>query len=119
MLTGLVPGPVQNLKRYIDPKQASVTLNWDPPLNFKRAGEVTAYDIRFNPKETSNCTQFTVDVSTTRSFLTRDSGIKASTMHSFEVRARNAESIGEWNKVTAFVGEFTVDGTYIFHLIKA
>lgn len=100
--TALVPGEIQNLKRSVDKKQASMTLSWDPPLNFQRRGEVTNYQIRFKPiKGSVDYTEWTVDVSTTSIILRRDSGLKASTMYSFEVRAGNAVSAGVWRKVTA------------------
>ena len=116
---GLVPGLVQNLKKRIDPKQASVTLSWNPPLNFKWPGEVTNYQIRFKPikelfmmyqicfkptKRASNYIEKTVDVSVNSTIFTRNSGLKASTEYVFEVRARNAESTGEWTRVKAYVG---------------
>ena len=117
--TALVPGEIQSLKRSIDKKQASVTLNWDPPLNFQRPGEVTNYQIRFKPikelfmmyqicfkptKRASNYIEKTVDVSVNSTIFTRNSGLKASTEYVFEVRARNAESTGEWTRVKAYVG---------------
>ena len=105
--TALVPGEIQSLKRSIDKKQASVTLNWDPPLNFQRPNEVTNYQIRFKPiKGSVDYTERTVDVSTTSIILRRDSGLKASTMYSFEVRAGNAASAGVWRKVTACTSKF-------------
>ena len=102
----LVPGPVQNLKRVIDPKLASVKLSWDPPLNFKRPGEVTAYRISFQPKGRNESDELIIDKSSTSYLLTRDLGLKASTMHTFAVRAENAETPGELKKVTAYVGKF-------------
>lgn len=105
--TALIPGEVQNLKRSVDKKQASVTLSWDPPLNFKRPAEVTTYQIRFKPiKELIDYIEQTVDVSITSVFLTRNSGLKASTMYSFEVRASNAVSAGVWRKVTTCTSKF-------------
>ena len=113
----LVPGPVQNLKREVDDKHVSVKLNWDPPLNFKRPGEVTAYRISFQPKG-RNQSEMIIDESSTTCLLTRDSGLIASTMHTFAVRAQqNTETLGEWKKVTAYVGRccdlVTVNGMVI------
>jgi len=106
--TDLVPGPVQNLRKVTDPKRASVRLIWDPPLNFKRPGEVTAYHIRFKPCDKSTYDEMTVDVTTTSILLTRSLGLKASTMHSFEVRALNAEHAAtEWTVISAFIGMCT------------
>jgi len=103
--TDLVPGPVQNLRKVTDPKQASVRLIWDPPLNFKRPGEVIAYHIRFKPCGKSTYDEMTVDVTTTSILLTRSLGLKASTMHSFEVRALNAKHAAtEWTTISAFIG---------------
>jgi len=104
----LVPGSVQNLRKVTDPKQASLRLIWDPPLNFKRPGEVTAYHIRFKPCDKSTYDEMTVDVTTTSILLTRSLGLKASTMHSFEVRALNAEHAAtEWTVISAFIGMCT------------
>ena len=101
----LVPGPVQNLRKITDPKQASVRLIWDPPLNFKRPGEVTAYHIRFKHCDKSAYDETIVDVTTTSILLTRSMGIKASTMHDFEVGALNAEhAAAEWKTISAFTG---------------
>ena len=84
-----------------------MTLSWDPPLNFKRPGEVTTYRIRFKPiKESIDYTEQTVDVSITNVFLTRNSGLKASTMYSFEVMASNAVFPGVWRKVTTCTSKF-------------
>jgi len=48
-----------------------------------------------------------IDESSTTCLLTRDSGLIASTMHTFAVRAQqNTETLGEWKKVTAYVGRF-------------
>ena len=105
LCTDLVPGPVQNLRKVTDPKQASLRLIWDPPLNIKRPGEVTAYHIRFKPCDKSTYDEVTVDVATTSILLTRSLGLKASTMHSFEVRALNAEHAAtEWTMISAFIG---------------
>ena len=101
----LVPGPVQNLRKITDPKQASVRLIWDPPLNFKRPGEVTAYHIRFKPRDKSTYDETVVDVTTTSILLARSMGLKASTMYAFEVGALNAEhAAAEWKTISAFTG---------------
>ena len=97
-----VPGPVQNIKAIADPKQASVTLKWNPPLNFKRRGRGTAYHIRFKPEGRRNYNEKTV--TTNHVTLTRNSGLKASKMHRFEVRAENAKAAGEWKIFSAFIG---------------
>jgi len=105
--TALVPGLVQNLQTLVDPRHPSVSLNWDPPLNFKRPGEVTAYHIRFKPCDKSTYDEMRVDVGTTSILLTRSLGLKVSAMHSFEVRALNAQAEGEWKMVSTYVGKYT------------
>jgi len=91
----------------VDPRDASVRLNWEPPLNFKKPGEVTAYHIRFKPNGKSTYDEMTVNVNTASVLLTRRLGLKASIIHSFEVRARNAEAEGEWKMVSTYVGKYT------------
>ena len=41
--------------------------------------------------------------------LTRNSGLEASKMHRFEVRAENAEASGDWTIYSAYIGRFTVN----------
>ena len=108
--TASVPGPVQNIKAVVDPKQASITLTWDPPINLRMPGGDTKYRIRFKPTEgRSNYSEKVV--ATNCVSLTRNSGLEASKMHRFEVRAENAEASGDW---TAYIGRFILNlGCYI------
>ena len=63
------------------------------------------YQIRFKPaKRARDYIEKTVDVSVNSTIFTRNSGLKASTEYVFEVRARNAESTGEWTMVKAYIG---------------
>ena len=102
-----VPGPVQNIRAVVDPKQASIKLNWDPPLDFKRPGKGTTYRIRFKPEGRSNYVEKAV--TTNHVSLTRKSGLQASNMHKFEVRAENVEAPGEWKIYSAYVGRFILN----------
>ena len=80
------------------------TCNGDIVIWLER-GEVIAYHIRFKPCDKSTYDEMTVDVGTTSILLTRSLGLKASTMHSFEVRALNAEHAAtEWTMISAFIG---------------
>ena len=99
-----VPGPVQNIEAAVDPKQASVRLKWDLPPNFKMLSGGTTYRIRFKPEGRTNYDEKTV--TTNHVSLTRNSGLKASKMHRFEVRAENAEALGEWKTYSAYIGRF-------------
>jgi len=89
-----VPGPVQNVETAADPKQAFLILKWDPPLNFEMLGGGTTYRICFKPEGRSNYIEKTV--TTNHVSLTRNSGLNASKMHRFKVRAENAEAVGVW-----------------------
>jgi len=97
-----VPGPVQNIEAAANPKQSYLRLKWDPPLNFEMLGGGTTYRIRFKPEGRINYNEKTV--TTNHVTLTRNSGLKASKMHRFEVRAENAEAVGEWKIFSAFIG---------------
>jgi len=99
-----VPGPVQNIEAAANPKQSYLRLKWDPPLNFETLGGGTTYRIRFKPEGRSNYNEKTV--TTNHVTLTRNSGLKASKIHRFEVRAENAEAVGEWKIFSAFIGRF-------------
>jgi len=99
-----VPGPVENIKTVVDPKQASVRLSWDPPLNLKTPGEGTTYRIRFKPEGRGNYDEETVTTNCVS--LTRNSGLKSSKMHTFEVRAENAEAAGDWKIFSVYIGRF-------------
>jgi len=81
-----------------------VKLSWDPPLNFKRPGEVTAYRISFQPNGRNESDEIVIDKTSTPYLLRRDSGRIASTMHTFAVRAQNTETLGEWKTFTDYVG---------------
>jgi len=65
-------------------------------------GGGTTYRIRFKPEGRINYNEKTV--TTNHVTLTRNSGLKASKMHRFEVRAENAEAVGEWKIFSAFIG---------------
>jgi len=103
----------------LDTSRLSLTLNWGKPNNVKSAGDVTKYDIRFRPVQTTThhceiqsqsrsgpqedyCT-VTVDEPTTTAFLTRESGLKPLIKYDFEVRARNTSDEGKWSKVSEYI----------------
>jgi len=98
-----VPGQVQNIKAVVDPEQASIRLSWDPPLNFEMPGGCTTYRIRFKPEGRSNYDEKTV--TTNHVSLTRNSGLRASGMYTFEVRAQNAGAAGEWKGLSELIGK--------------
>jgi len=129
--TVLVPGPVENLMPSIDPSQPSVMLSWKPPANSQHDGDVKFYEIRFNPSErvdevsngASNSSaipyemhQITFDSSITTIALTRETAISITrelgliplTKTTFQVRAENADSKGEWTSVSTYVGMYSV-----------
>ena len=120
---GLIPGPVLSLKSALDASRPSLTLNWEKPNNVKTARDVTKYDIRFRPFQTTThhcdiqsqsrsgpqedyCT-ITVDEPTTSAFLARESGLKPLIKYDFEVRARNSSHEGKWSKVSEYIGMCT------------
>ena len=107
----------------MDTSRPSLTLNWSKPNNVKSAGDVTKYDIRFRPVQTTTrhcdiqsqsrsgpqedyCT-ITVDEPTTTAFLARESGLKPLIKYDFEVRARNSSHEGKWSKVSEYIGMCT------------
>jgi len=105
-LAGLIPGKVQNLKSTPDTRQAYVTLNWDKPDNFKAAGDVTMYDIRFKTYgwDLEDYSRMSVKASETSVLLTRQSGLKSLTKYKFEVRARNDGHEGRWSSISDYSG---------------
>ena len=79
-------------------------LKWEPPGN-EYAADVTGYQIRFWCKEKSCYNKMLVDVPTTATVITRESGLKPLTMSTFEVRACSGHDVGQEKKtVSAFVG---------------
>ena len=101
---GCLPLVPQNMEAAVDPKQASVRLKWDPPFNFKMLSGGTKYQLRFKPEQRSHYDQETM--ATSHVSVARNSGLQASKMHRFEVRAENAEAAGEWNIYSAYIGRF-------------
>ena len=97
-----VYGPVQKVKGNIDPKQASIRLAWDPPIDFNSDG--ATYRIRFKPEGRSNYDEETVR--TNYVSLTRNSGLKASNWHTFEVRAESTVATGKWDMFSAYIGKY-------------
>ena len=76
-------------------------------------GGDTKYRIRFKPTEgrSNYCEKV---VATNYVSLTRNSGLEASKMHRFEVRAENAEASGDWKIYSAYIGRFILNlGCYI------
>ena len=84
-----------------------MTVNWDKPNNFKVAGDVTAYDIRYRPSNSSWIAPYnetTVNAQETSIVLTKESGLNSMVIYDFEVRARNADCKGEWSRVSEYIG---------------
>ena len=106
MFAALKPGNVQNLRSTLNPTEASLTLNWDLPNNVISAGEVTAYDIRFEVSEGGNnyYSVMTVNAPARSIHLNRESGLKPLTKYTLEVRARNFHCQGEWNCISEYIG---------------
>jgi len=115
--TALTPDPVQNLTAVIDPHKPSVTLNWDPPAN---AGymEVTKYHICFWDKAQNQnhyrekiARGFTLNPSVV---ITRDSGIRALTYSTFEVRAYSGDDVSqECKTISTFIGMYVPSVHYL------
>ena len=100
--TALTPDPVQNLTVAADTHKASVTLKWDPPAN---AEDVTVYDICY--RQSNNWQLTTVNVPASSVLLTLKDGLIPRVTYDFEVRARNAECVGEWSGVSKHTGTFS------------
>lgn len=100
----LVPGHVENLRYAQDLKRHSVTLNWDKPNNFRVAGDVTGYDIRYRHFDSSWIAPYhetTVNAQQTSIVLTEESALNSLV---FEVRAWNADRKGEWSRTSEYIG---------------
>ena len=85
-------------------------LEWDPPGN---AGDVKAYDIRYRPSKSWWITPYrrtVVNCPATKLFLKRADGLKLFVTYDFEVRARNADYVGQWIRVSKYTGVYL----YIF-----
>jgi len=103
-LAGLDPNPVQNLKATANPSAPSIELTWDPPTNASGSGDVTKYHICFKPDGRDWYDETTVDGSTTSMVLTRDSGLVPQTTYELGVRAQSADNMGEWERLSAYIG---------------
>ena len=104
--------PVQNLTVTMDTHKPSVMLKWDPPDN---AGDVQTYDIRYRPSKSWWIAPYhrtTVNTPATQVFLTRENGLKLFVTYDFEVRARNADHVGQWIRVSKYTGLYL----YMLHL---
>ena len=103
----LFPGEVQNLRSTMDPSTGSLTLEWDKPLNCETDQDVTAYDIRFRPSESSveeGYCKVTLKAPTMSILLMRESGLRPLMKYDFEVRARNTSYDGNWSRESKYVG---------------
>ena len=88
----------------------SVTLTWDPPHNVNAGtqstcSDVNSYHIRFKPKERQHYNEVKVNGSTTSIVLGKKDGLYLHTTFIFEVRAQSGDDFGEWEVVSAFIGE--------------
>ena len=98
--------PDINLTATVDTHKPSVMLKWDPPEN---AGEVQTYDIRYRPSKSWWITPYhrtTVKTPATHVFLTREDGLKYFVTYDFEVRAGNADYVGQWIKLSKCMGMY-------------
>ena len=111
MFAALKPGEVQNLRSTLNTNEASLTLNWDQPNNVITAGDVTAYDIRFEASGIAggnSCySMMTVNEPARSILLTRESGLKPLTNYTLEVRARNFHCKGEWKCISQYIGMYS------------
>ena len=111
LFAALKPGEVQNLRSTLNPIEASLTLNWDQPINTTTAGDVTAYDIRFiisgNGGGNNYYSIMTVNAPARSIHLTRESGLKPLTKYTIEVRARNFHCQGEWSCISEYIGTYS------------
>ena len=79
--------------------ELSVTLRWGVPKE-NREDEITAYDIRFRPKDADGyINETSVHGAYKTITLTSTSGIAPLTTYEFEVRARCGDSVGNWTTV--------------------
>ena len=84
-----------------DTNKPSVTLKWDPPAN---AEDVTMYDICY--RQSNNWQLTNVKAPASSVLLTSKDGLIPRVTYDFEVRARNAECVGEWSGVSKHTGTF-------------
>ena len=94
-------GEVENLVASLQTSipELSVTLQWDVPRK-NRKDEITAYDVRFRPKdEEVYSNETSVDGAFKTITLTSTSGIAPLTTYEFEVRARIGDAVGKWKMV--------------------
>ena len=104
--------PVQNLTATLDPHKPSVMLEWDPPDN---VGDVQTYDIRYRSSKSWWITPYrrtVVNCPATKLFLKRADGLKLFVTYDFDVRARNADYVGQWIRVSKYMGMYL----YMLHL---
>ena len=88
-----------------------MTLQWEKPNNVKCDEDVTAYDIRFRPSDSWRITPYdktAVKAPTTSVVLTKKDGLDSLKTYDLEVRAKNADSEGEWSKVSEYTGTFSL-----------
>ena len=84
-----------------------MTLQWEKPNNVQCDEDVTAYDIRFRPSDSWRITPYdktAVKAPMTSVVLTKKDGLDSLKTYDLEVRAKNADSEGEWSKVSEFTG---------------
>ena len=110
--------PDINLTATVDTHKPSVMLKWDPPEN---AGEVQTYDIRYRPSKSWWITPYhrtTVKTPATQVLLTKEDGLKLFLTYDFEVTARNTDFVGQWIRVSKYMGMYLyMLATSIFHLL--
>ena len=78
---------------------------------------MTEYEIRFRPSDSWQIYQkTTVKAPKTSVLLTKKDGLNSLKNYDLEVRAKNADDEGEWNKVSEYTGTYTYCiVTCIFH----
>ena len=72
---------------------------------------MTAYEIRFRPSDSwwlKPYEKTTVKAPTTSVILTKKDGLNSLKKYDLEVRAKNADSEGEWSKVSEYTGTFSL-----------
>ena len=92
---------VSDLVASLQPRipELSVTLRWGVTKQ-SRESEITAYDIRFRPKDEDGYSNETSVLGAYKTItLTSTSGIAPLTTYEFEVRARCGDSVGKWKSV--------------------
>ena len=81
-----------------------MTLNWDILSNFKIAGDVTGYDIRYRRSDSRRIAPYheiTINAQETSIVF---KGLHSMVIYDFEVRARNAVCKGEWSRTSEYIG---------------